>query len=666
MRNFLILILYFCLANVCVQAQLTICTGQGSEILYYNDTPGNTYTTIYNFDPSLPLSATNPSVNSISLPPNAIGLAVSDNLNASSPSPTFYTVLQGGNYAYYNGTTWVNTNHYSGLNVGAIAGGGGYIYNYGSGYVARYDGTSNATQILSGLGNYVVGDVAADCAGNVYVLDAYMGQWLKKYNSNGTLLTTWSITGETTAMTGGGLTIIDNHVYYNSTTGFWDGVIGSSTVTFTQVSSYNTPGPGSANDFAACAFGAAVATTNFDTIWHCAGGVPDTLIGYGTDTLSWAVLSGPATLGGSGDTVTVNTTGNARLVLSSTATAICGSNKDTVQILYVPTYTVGINGNSPLCLGDSLHLSGSSTQSGVSYQWNGPNGFADSVQNTYRANTVFADSGYYVLSADYHGCDAIDSILIHIKPIPAIPIAASNSPLCAGDSLKLTVSNSQVGISYQWSGPNVFSSSIQNPVRTNVVLADAGKYRVRATLNGCSSGYDSTDVVINAVVVLSVSISSLPTVITAGHVDTFTATTNCSGATYQWYKNGTAIPGATTNPYLTLLAAGDIITVEVHCSGCADPDSAVSNSLTTVNVENVRNVKNVSVWPNPFVDELTIGNISSVTTISIYNVLGQSVYKTSLYKNNTTISTKRFAKGVYVVDLVYSDGMREVRRVLKE
>jgi hypothetical protein len=42
--------------------------------------------------------------------------------------------------------------------------------------------------------------------------------------------------------------------------------------------------------------------------------------------------------------------------------------------------------------------------------------------------------------------------------------ASSNSPVCLGKTLTLTASG---GTKYQWSGPNGFSSTLQNPVIEN-------------------------------------------------------------------------------------------------------------------------------------------------------------------------------------------------------
>ena len=82
---------------------------------------------------------------------------------------------------------------------------------------------------------------------------------------------------------------------------------------------------------------------------------------------------------------------------------------------------------------------------------------------------------------------------------PASPIffctdtASNNSPIFLDDTLKLM---STGGVSFQWTGPNGFSSTQQNPVISHITIANAGTYRVMVTnAVGCSA-MDSTDVTI--------------------------------------------------------------------------------------------------------------------------------------------------------------------------
>ena len=89
------------------------------------------------------------------------------------------------------------------------------------------------------------------------------------------------------------------------------------------------------------------------------------------------------------------------------------------------------------------------------------------------------------------------------------PSPGSNSPVCQGATLKL-MAGTISGASYSWSGPNGFTSSLQNPVVSNVTASASGEYTVTATKNGCTTSAQSiwVDViVIPAVPVITGSLS---------------------------------------------------------------------------------------------------------------------------------------------------------------
>lgn len=71
------------------------------------------------------------------------------------------------------------------------------------------------------------------------------------------------------------------------------------------------------------------------------------------------------------------------------------------------------------------------------------------------------------------------------------PVAQSTSPVCEGESLILTTSFI-LGATYNWTGPNNFSSNNQNPIINNVTLQADGMYAVTATVNGCTSNPSTT------------------------------------------------------------------------------------------------------------------------------------------------------------------------------
>ena len=74
------------------------------------------------------------------------------------------------------------------------------------------------------------------------------------------------------------------------------------------------------------------------------------------------------------------------------------------------------------------------------------------------------------------------------------PLVDNDGPYCAGQTIHLT-GNAQSGATYQWTGPNGFSSNLQNPTIYNCTTANAGTYICTISLNGQTS-FATTTVVI--------------------------------------------------------------------------------------------------------------------------------------------------------------------------
>jgi len=69
---------------------------------------------------------------------------------------------------------------------------------------------------------------------------------------------------------------------------------------------------------------------------------------------------------------------------------------------------------------------------------------------------------------------------------PPSPNVGYNIPIYAGMTLNLTASPVS-GATYSWTGPNGFTSTIQNPSIANVTTAAAGNYSVTANVGNCTS-----------------------------------------------------------------------------------------------------------------------------------------------------------------------------------
>lgn len=75
-------------------------------------------------------------------------------------------------------------------------------------------------------------------------------------------------------------------------------------------------------------------------------------------------------------------------------------------------------------------------------------------------------------------------------------LASSNSPVCQDSTITLTTPTI-IGATYNWTGPNSFSSSDQNPLVPNASPINAGVYTLVVSNGGCTSTPSTVDVVVN-------------------------------------------------------------------------------------------------------------------------------------------------------------------------
>ncbi len=102
----------------------------------------------------------------------------------------------------------------------------------------------------------------------------------------------------------------------------------------------------------------------------------------------------------------------------------------------------------------------------------------------YRIRIVASDPSF--ISSD-------NSVNIHVDSSLSPFSIFNNSPVCSGDSLKIYAPSA---VTYSWTGPDSFKSSISNIIVDSVSPQYAGTYYVTATALGCPSVSDSVTVVI--------------------------------------------------------------------------------------------------------------------------------------------------------------------------
>lgn len=96
-------------------------------------------------------------------------------------------------------------------------------------------------------------------------------------------------------------------------------------------------------------------------------------------------------------------------------------------------------------------------------------------------------------------CNLVDEAILtlQVKAIPDAPVVSSNSPLCEGSDIQLSAT-AVAGATYEWAGPNGFTSTEVAPVIQNATMAAQGIYTLTVTLNECTSAEATLPITINA------------------------------------------------------------------------------------------------------------------------------------------------------------------------
>ncbi len=167
---------------------------------------------------------------------------------------------------------------------------------------------------------------------------------------------------------------------------------------------------------------------------------------------------------------------------------------DDLDITIFSTPNAFPDNNGPLCEGQQILLYGDTdgTGSNISYLWTGPNGYTSTEQNPTDATL----GGAYIMQVIIDGCPSEFEFTDVVVTEMPIAIALNEGPYCAGQSIQLIGSSNTTGnvITYEWSGPNGYTSTEQNP--TDAI--EDGIYSLVVTVDNCPSEIAQTEVVFNA------------------------------------------------------------------------------------------------------------------------------------------------------------------------
>ena len=294
-------------------------------------------------------------------------------------------------------------------------------------------------------------------------------------------------------------------------------------------------------------------------------------------------------------------------------------------------------------LGDSVICKGNSTSLKM---------YGDSIANwadSQQPATIIATDSIIKVTPTttttylaYSNTDTV-SYTVHVVN-PTVINLGNDTTLCQGETLVLYAYTPYATYLWQDSSTNA-----------NYNVTQTGTYWVRAIIDSNCFATDSIHVFYNPSPIA-------PTISQNGNV-----LTSSSATGNQWLLNGQAIPGDTNHSYTVPLPISSKSCYSVAITniyGC----SAISDTICflPLGISELMKNKGIYVYPNPFKDNLTLETNSNTNQrLEILNLIGQTVYTTTINNKKATINTSAFAKGIYILKLS-SDKETVVRKFVKE
>jgi hypothetical protein len=253
-------------------------------------------------------------------------------------------------------------------------------------------------------------------------------------------------------------------------------------------------------------------------------------------------------------------------------------------------------------------------------------------------------------TGDY-GNDNIGVDSLEIKSgctAPIVNAVSSASVICSGNNVNL---NATGATTYSWSTGATTQSITVNPASTTV-------YTVTGSTSGCSA---SKTIAINVNPSPTVTTVSSASLICVGQSATLTA----SGAnTYSW-NTGSSANSIVVSPSVTTSYS----VTGTNTVGCSKVTVVTQSVSTCTGIEALLTSSNgVSIFPNPNFGSINVvvSDISSGTSIEIFDAIGKLVISRSLIENQSIINTSELPKGIYMFTIKNMSGIIKQGKLIKE
>jgi len=316
-----------------------------------------------------------------------------------------------------------------------------------------------------------------------------------------------------------------------------------------------------------------------------------------------------------------------------------------------------------VCLGTCTNFTSTSTGSPTSWSWSFPNASTTSSTAQNPTNICYPFAGTYSVSLTVSNAHCSSSqtltnyIIVDECAGPHANFYCSDTVLCNSGCINF-YSTSTLATGYQWifQGATPSSSTQQNP--TNICYSSTGSYAVTLIV---SNNFSNDTLIVNQFI--QVITASTPSF--TQHGDTLLCT---HAASYQWYLNGTAISGATSQQYIASTSGNYYVVVNAgtNCAG-----SSGTTYVTVTGISEISGNDLIYFYPNPFSNNLTLvieSQYSGNARLKMTDAIGKLIFEKDISMKRSyqaSFDFSNLAPGVYFVAIETAES-KTVRRITKQ
>ncbi|MBY8961241.1 T9SS type A sorting domain-containing protein [Flavobacterium sp. D11R37] len=282
----------------------------------------------------------------------------------------------------------------------------------------------------------------------------------------------------------------------------------------------------------------------------------------------------------------------------------------------------------------------------------------------FQASAVFADvaPGTYTITVKNDaGCTAaLTDVVVNDTPVVAAPVADANQSFCNGATVEELEAEGEDILWYA-------DETGGEPLADDTVLVDGTTYYASQTIECESEGRTAVTVMVTTVAAPTGEAVQVITVNNAADATLENLVVDAEeGAVITWYASEEDAANG-DNPLALTTQLEDGVTY--YATQTVGDCTSVATLAVTANVvlgTTGFDKDTFSYYPNPVKDVLNITSASEITSVSVFNMLGQQVMAVQPGVVNALLDMSVLSDGTYLINVTAGNSVKTIKVVKKQ